>query len=57
MTRWFGHVLGDTRQADVAPAPDVHLRTAMDVGLRDYPGNETTTTTTNLFNLLYLTNI
>lgn len=47
MTRWFGHVLGDTRQADVAPAPDVHLRTAMDVGLRDYPGNETTTTTKN----------
>ena len=34
MGRWFGHVFGHTRQADIATASDVHLWTAVDVGLR-----------------------
>ena len=33
MGRRFGHIFGHARQADVASASDVHLRTSVDVSL------------------------
>ena len=49
MGRWFGHVFGHARQADIATASDVHFWAAVDVGLRYWNAKRNSVKSGNIY--------